>query len=65
MREYVGKWGHLVTVLMRCVSREDGSYNTLPYAGGAMRQPARTMQAFDILQSILVKRIQDEYKRKR
>jgi hypothetical protein len=28
-----------------------------------MEQPARTMECFDLLQGILVKRIQEEYKR--
>jgi len=64
IRELVPKWGGLVSVLLHCVSREDGSYINLPYDGGAMRQPSRTMQALDVLQEILVKRIRDEYKRK-
>jgi len=46
------KWMILVHVFLRCIDRENGSYAQMPYSGGVMEQPERTMQAMDLLQGV-------------
>lgn len=45
---------------MRCISREDAHYVNFPFPGAAFDQPTRTMEVFDMLQSIAAKKIKKE-----
>jgi hypothetical protein len=62
MVELRRKYGLLVATFLRCVSKENGEYLHLPYAGGAMDQPYKTMEAFDLLQNVYVEKIQKDNK---
>lgn len=55
------KWGLLVTTFLRCVSKENGEYIHLPYSGGAMDQPYKTMEAFDVLQNVYITKIKKDH----
>lgn len=50
----------MITTFLRCVSKENGEYIHLPYDGGAMSQPHKSMAAFDVLQNVFITKIKKE-----
>ena len=46
-----------------CVDRQTGGMIALPYAGGFLDQPSKTMQALAVIQGVYTERINEENKR--
>ncbi len=60
---YVLRYGPLVEMFIEVVDRENGSLFALPYSGGWLEQPYKTMQAIGLLQSLFSEKIREEMKR--
>lgn len=58
-REYIQKWAYIIRVFLRCIDREKGHYLRFPFPGCEREQPVKTMMAFDLLQQIFIKLIND------
>jgi hypothetical protein len=54
------KWWPWIETFLRCVSKRNGEYLHLPYSGGAMEQPHKTMKVFDVLQNVYVEKIKKD-----
>lgn len=48
-----------------CLGRESAELLSLPYSGGYMEQPIRTMQAAGVVQNAFSERLKQEYDKKR
>lgn len=60
-RPYLQKWIYYIRIFLRCIDREKGTYLRFPWDGGAMRQPVKSMEMFDFLQSIFMERVNAHY----
>lgn len=47
-----GRWMALINAFLAAVDRKTGSLLHLPVAGGALEQPYKTMQVFQLLQGV-------------
>ncbi len=56
-KEDVAKWGALIRMYLLTVDGNNGSMRTLPYSGGLMAQPSRTMQVFEAIQDAFWEKI--------
>lgn len=63
MEQYQKKWGLFFRLFFICIDRETGSLLHMPYSGGAMEQPYKTMQVINYLQSLWIEKLADEIKR--
>jgi len=58
-------WGPIVNMCVMCLGRESAEMMHLPYSGGYLEQPARTMQAAGVIQEVFAERLRQEYEKKR
>lgn len=58
------KWGPVFKLFLHCVDRRYGNYLHFPAAGGALDQPHRLMQVFDVMRDIFTEKIREDEKRK-
>ena len=54
-------WAQITRLAVMCLNRESASWLHLPYGGGVMHQPYRTMQAFGIVQVVFSEKLKEEY----
>ena len=47
-------------MFLTCVDRETGSLSVMPYQGGFLQQPHKTMQAIEIIQGRFRERLNEE-----
>lgn len=59
------EWAVVVQAFLGAVNRENGTLVHLPYAGGVLEQPYKTMQVFSLLQSIFIEEIEKANKKGR
>lgn len=64
LEPYALKWGIIIRVFLMCVNHENATIEHLPYSGGIMEQPYKTMQVFELLQTLFIKQINKEQNRK-
>lgn len=63
-REHAGKWLPLIQMTVLCLGRESAEVLHLPFDGGFLEQPMRTMQAVGVVQEVFGERLRDEYKKR-
>lgn len=63
IEEYYKKWHLFFKLFYTCIDRKHGSLIHLPFSGGALEQPAKTMEVIRYLQSLWIEKIADEYKK--
>lgn len=63
-KESCGRWLPLINMAVLSLGRESAELLHLPYDGGFLEQPVRTMQAVGIVQEVFSERLRDEYKKK-
>lgn len=56
-------WSPLVHMTVACLGRESAELMHLPYRGGFMEQPSRTMQAVGVIQEAFAERLRQEYEK--
>lgn len=54
----------MINMTVLCLGRESAELLTMPFDGGYMEQPMRTMQAIGVIQEVFGDRLRDEYKKK-
>lgn len=64
-REPAKTWAPLVTAAVLCLGRESAELLSLPFSGGFVEQPQRTMQAVGVIQQVFSERLKAEYEKKR
>lgn len=64
LEPYAVKWGMMIRQFLLCVNHENATIEHLPYEGGIMEQPYKTMQVFELLQSLFIKQIRKEQNKK-
>ena len=57
---YLKKWSLIFKLFYTAVDRKTGSLLHLPFSGGIMDQPAKTMEILRYLQSLWIEKIADE-----
>lgn len=57
------RWATMIQAFLTSVDRENGSLLHLPYSGGILEQPYKTMMLFGLLQSIFLEEIEKANKR--
>lgn len=57
------RWGLMIQSFLASVNRENGSLLHLPFSGGAMEQPYKTMQVYEFLQGVFMEEIDKANKR--
>lgn len=60
LRSETASWGGIVQLLLSVINGDNGSMHALPYDGGFMEQPWRTMQVFAIVQGALREKLSDD-----
>lgn len=63
VEEAVHKWQGLVRLFLLVVDRDNGQLGALPYSGGLLDQPWKTMQAFELLQVVFCEKLAEEMKK--
>jgi len=56
----VQRWGAIVQLYLLAVNGDNGSMQALPYEGGLLEQPWRTMQVFEALQGKFCERLHEQ-----
>lgn len=59
------RWAPLVNLTVGCLGRESAELLSLPYSGGFLEQPTRTMQAVSVVQEVFAERLRQEYEKMR
>lgn len=57
------RWATMIQAFLSSVDRENGSLLHLPFSGGILEQPYRTMSVFSLLQSVFLEEIEKANKR--
>lgn len=57
---YTKKWALIFKLFYTAIERKTGSFLHLPFDGGVMEQPAKTMEILRFLQSLWIEKIADE-----
>lgn len=57
---YAKKWALFFKLFYTAIERKNGSILHLPFSGGIMEQPAKTMEVIRFLQSLWIEKIADE-----
>jgi len=57
------KWSALVHSTVSVLGRESAELLHLPYPGGFLQQPTRTMQAVGVVQEAFSERLRQEYEK--
>jgi len=57
---YAKKWALFFKLFYTAIDRKSGSILHLPFAGGIMEQPAKTMEILRYLQSLWIEKIAEE-----
>lgn len=60
---YYRKWQLFFKIFYTCIDRKNGSLLHLPFSGGVLEQPSKTMEVIRYLQSLWIEKIADEYKK--
>lgn len=60
---YAKKWALFFKLFYTTIDRKTGSFLHLPFGGGVMEQPAKTMDVLRYLQSLWIEKIADEMER--
>ncbi len=63
MKEFAKRWGGVIEMFLASVDREHGSILHLPYPGGVLQQPRRTLQVWRFLQSVYTEAIRNHLER--
>jgi hypothetical protein len=58
------KWGYIARLFFTCVNRENGTMQSLPFRGGVMDQPAKTLSVFETMQGLFMEHIKAQMDRK-
>lgn len=58
-------WGPMIKVTVTCLGRESAELCALPYEGGFLEQPTRTMQAIGVIQEAFAEKLRSEYEKMR
>lgn len=51
----------MIRAAVQSFDRETGGLLHLPYQGGVLEQPLRTMQAFEVVQVVFGEKLKEEY----
>lgn len=62
LAEIYYKWKLYFEIFLQSVDRRTGSYIHLPFAGGLMEQPAKTMSALGVMQSEFFEKLAKDIK---
>jgi hypothetical protein len=60
VQEDVERWNAVIKLYLSVVDSENGAMHVLPYEGGLLNQPWRTMQVFEVIQSKFQQRLKEE-----
>jgi hypothetical protein len=60
---YYKKWSFLFNTFLSCVNRKNGDWMLLPFSGGFLNQPYKTMTILTFLQGMWITHIQEENER--
>jgi hypothetical protein len=58
-----GKYLPLIQMAVMVMGRESAEILTMPYEGGFLEQPTRTMQALAVVQEVFAERLRQEYEK--
>lgn len=61
--EWCVKWSALIQMFCQSVDRRTGSFLHLPFSGGVLEQPSKTMTIFRVLQEEFSKVLTESLKR--
>lgn len=63
-REHGAKWIPLIMATVPILDREGSALLALPYSGGFLDQPTRTLQAVTVVQNVFAEQLRKEYESK-
>lgn len=58
-----GRYLPLIQLSVMVMGRESAEVLTMPYEGGYLEQPTRTMQAIAVVQEVFAERLRQEYEK--
>ncbi len=58
--ESVRRWGSWVTAFLTVADREGGNLNVMPFAGGFLEQPVKTMEVLRTIQQVFAEKLKEE-----
>ena len=58
---HAAMYSQITRAAINGLDRETGTWVHLPYSGGTLQQPIRTMQAFGVVQAVFGEKLKEEY----